>query len=266
MIPSFPDFDSAPSLLLARVLPVSTVGVHRRKEHGAFHALQRGSSFLFLKNTVLKRLAAPHLKQSVGRPPKEGYEFCVELGRYQAKGWRHAQRIVLVVVDRPEPNGQLKLLPDHFYLVTNRSERKIDAETLLEHHRNRGTFEDRLGEFNQAVGVRFSLPSFAENEALLLLALLAYNLLSVLRGELEASTPSGWDAARVQKQVLKAGARVVKGARRLLFQIAQPVSTFWKRAARRMARWRITPHPTPPCPRPYHPLPLHAHLAPVLRL
>ena len=44
----------------------------------------------------------------------------MELGPYQAEPWRHAQRLILVVVDQPDPrSGQLNLLPRHFFIVTS---------------------------------------------------------------------------------------------------------------------------------------------------
>jgi hypothetical protein len=54
-------------------------------------------------NAVLERLAAPHIWRPVGRPPKGGYEDVIELGKYQAESWRHAQRLLLVIIDRPDP-------------------------------------------------------------------------------------------------------------------------------------------------------------------
>ena len=60
------------------------------------------------KNAVLERLAEPHLK----RPPAGGYEDVIELGKYQADGWQHAQRLILVIVDKPDfATGQLNLIP-----------------------------------------------------------------------------------------------------------------------------------------------------------
>ena len=71
-------------------------------------------------NAALERLAQPHLKRPVGRPPKEGYQRLVELGRYQAHSWRYSQRVILVIIDRPNPvTGQLNLLPEYFFLVTS---------------------------------------------------------------------------------------------------------------------------------------------------
>jgi hypothetical protein len=230
----------------------------------------RGIPFIgrLRKNPVLERMAAPYLHRPVGRPHKEGYEFVVELGWHKAEDWHHAQRVILVVVDRPEANGQLKLIPDYFFLVTNRGENEKGAEELLQHYRNRGTFEDRIGEFNQAIAARLSLPTFSENEAMLLLSLHAFNLLTILRGEMESASPNGWDLGRLQRTVLKAGARMVKGSRRLWFDLAAAVTPFWKRITRRMRSW-VRPenwNPTPPPKsRKYMPPPRHAHLRLVLR-
>lgn len=60
-------------------------------------------------NAVIQRLAAPHLKRPPGRPPAEGYEKVIELGQYSAQGWSHSQRLILVVVDQPEPRSDLLL-------------------------------------------------------------------------------------------------------------------------------------------------------------
>ena len=75
----------------------------------------------------------------------------------------------------------MKLIPDYFFLVTNWEKSRRKAGTLLGFYRKRGTFEDRLGEFNQAIGVHLSSQPFAKNEATMLLAMLAYNLASIAR-------------------------------------------------------------------------------------
>ena len=220
-------------------------------------------------NAVLERLAAPHLGRPVGRPPKEGYEKIIELGSYQAKSWRHAQRLVLVVVDRPDAKtGQLDLFPNCFFLVVGWKEDELDGAAALEHYRRRGTFEDRLGEFQQAIGPHLSHDAFAANEALLLLSLLAFNLVSALRIEYEDGAGSCFDLARFQRDVLKAGGRVVKHARRLVLHVAQVIASFWQRLAERLNRWKLPPRwPQPPGPRvrAWRPPPRHAFLAEVRR-
>lgn len=100
----------------------------------------------------LDGLAAPPVYRPVGCPPTQGYENYVELGVYQVDTCNHALRLILVVVDSPDPaTSQLNLLPHYFFLVNNWAESERTAEQLVAHYRERGTFEDRLGEFNQAM-------------------------------------------------------------------------------------------------------------------
>ena len=217
-------------------------------------------------NRVLDQLAEPHLRRRPGRPPKEGYEQVIELGWYQIESWRHAQRLLLVIVDRPDSKtGQLQLLPDYFFLVTNWAETQRSGEELLAQYRRRGTFEDRLGEFNQAIGPNLSSPAFAENEATFLLSLLAFNLNGILRSEMEAATGSGWDLGRVVGSVLKAGGKVVKSGRRLLLDVAAAVAPLWRGLLERIRHW-CKPQARMPQPRPWVAPPAHAHREVVLRM
>ena len=189
-------------------------------------------------NAVLDALAAPYLKRPPGRPLKEGDEFAVELGAYQAGEWTRPYRVVLVVIDLPDPKtGLRELFPHHFFLVTNWQVEQRSGWELLEHYRRRGTFEDRLGEFNGAIGNGLSAGSFEANEASLLLKLLAFNLAGMLRGELEDASGCGWDLKRVQQTVLKAGARVVEHSRRVFVDVARAAGVLWDRLLGRIARW-----------------------------
>jgi hypothetical protein len=230
-------------------------------------------------NAVLDAWAQPYLKRPPGRPLKDGDEFGVELGFYQAESWSRAYRVVLVVIDLPDPKtGLRELFPHYFFLVTNWRAEQRDAWELVEHYRRRGTFEDRLGEFNGAIGNGLSAGSFAANEASLLLKLLAFNLAGMLRGELEDASGYGWDLKRVQQTVLKAGARVVEHSRRVFVDVAQAAGVLWERLLDRIARWwqpRGLPSGscraarlwgrTPPRPRRWMPPPRHAHLCLILR-
>ncbi len=220
-------------------------------------------------NKALERLAEPYVWRRPGRPPKEGYEYVVELDSYKAEGWRHAQRIILVVVDKPHPKtGQLELFPFYFFLVTDWREDERSASEILFHYRRRGTFEDRIGELSQAIAVHLSSPHFEENEVNLLLSLLAFNFVSMLRGEAERAFESGWDLGRFQRTVLKVGARVVKQGRRLFVDIAQAARPIWQRLIRRISRWSVPSswaQPRGPTKRRWTSPPRHAHLATVLR-
>jgi len=225
-------------------------------------------------NAVLDKLAAPYLKRPPGRPTVDGDEFAIDLGPYRAESWTRAYRLVLVVVDLPDAKtGLRKLFPHHFFLITNCPRRRRGSWTLLEHYRNRGTFEDRLGEFNACVGNGLSAGSFEANEATLLLKLLAFNLAGMVRGELEDASGNGWDLKRVQRTVLKTAARVVKHSGRLLVDISRAAGTLWSRVLDRITRWWCdaawgrddTERRRGPRPRRWVPPPAHAHLCLVLR-
>ena len=221
------------------------------------------------KNAVLDRLAEPHVYRPPGRPPAGGYEDVIELGWYQAEGWKHAQRLILVVVDKPDPRtGQLNLLPRYFFLITNWPRTLRSGEEVLAHYRKRGTFEDRLGEFNAVIGPHLSSREFVENEVTMLLALLAFNMTSMLRNEFEDALSGCWDLHRFQQSVLRAGGLVVKHARRIWLHIEESVGSFWRTMTERIgqlhlaSRWS-SPHGARR--RDWVPPPSHAHLSLVLR-
>jgi hypothetical protein len=220
-------------------------------------------------NPVLDRLAAPHLGRPVGRPPKGGYEEVIELGMHQAESWKHPQRLLLVIIDQPDPKtGQLNLLPDYFFLIAGWKAEELDGPAALAHYRQRGTFEDRLGEFQQALRPHLSHDDFQANEALLRLSLLAFNLASTLRIEYEAAAGSCFDLGRFQRDVLKAGGRVVKGAHRLKLYVARVVAPFWERLIACLNRWNLPtrfPAPHGALVRAWLPLPRHAFLHEVRR-
>jgi hypothetical protein len=100
------------------------------------------------------------------------------------------------------------------------------------------------------------------------LSLLAFNLASTMRLEYEDAAGSCLDLARFQRDVLKAGGRVVKPARRLVLGVARAVTPFWRRLVDRLRRWllpeRLGPRAGPHF-RPWMPPPRHAFLAEVRR-
>jgi hypothetical protein len=219
------------------------------------------------RNPILERMAEPFLKRPVGRPPAEGYEFVVELGFYQAEDWEYAQRVVLVVVDRPDPiTGQLALWPNIFFLVTNWTQEQRTGDELLSHYRERGTFEDRFAEIKNSVRPSLSSPRFVENEATFLLALLAHNVLGMVRGLLEEATGSGWDVERVRNTALKTAGRIVKHSRYLILAVSSAVVPIWNLFYRALSRLRVpAPKAGPNRRSAWVSPPPHAHLSLVLR-
>ncbi len=106
--------------------------------------------------------------------------------------------------DRTVEPGATLVLPGH-QLAAGVAQRRGPAG----HYRKRGTFEDRLGEFQESIGVHLSSQGFKQNEATMLLALLAFNLNTICRNELEDSTGGGWDMRRFTRSVLRVGGRMV---------------------------------------------------------
>lgn len=151
--------------------------------------------FRLKTNAVLKRMIEPYLYRSPGRPPAEPRRWLYEFA-YQAESWSRPRRGVGVVREVP---GELFL--ESFFLVTSWTPQQKDAATLLEHYRQRGTFESHLGEFKDAFDPALSSSprvknhyrgrnpkkrygtrdAFACNDAPLLLHALAFNLANVGR-------------------------------------------------------------------------------------
>lgn len=218
---------------------------------------QRRKPYVFrLKNNaVLGRLIAPYLHRPPGRPPAEPRLWLYEFD-YQAESWSRARRVVGVVREVP---GELFL--EWFFLVTSWTMDQKDAAALLEHYRQRGTFESHLGEFKDAFDPALSssprvkthyrgrhparrYPSrdaFACNEALLLLHALAFNLANVGREGLAQTTHTGWTIRSFREHLLKTPARVLLHARRAVVVINDIAAYYWQGLARFLAT--LTPQP-----------------------
>lgn len=204
-------------------------------------------------NSRLERLAAPYLKRPAGHPPVEGRVWTHELG-YAAARWDRQRRVVLVVLERPDEQGELFL--DHFFLLTNADAVEVDGRALLERYRARGEAEREFGDWKSSLALALSsaprpkrhyrgqavttpepeTDSFGANEARLLLSLLAANLLRagaelVSRGERQVMTRQ-----RFRQLVLKAAGRVLLHGRRLTLVIEAARAPVWQRFWRELNR------------------------------
>lgn len=186
----------------------------------------------------------PRLPTAEGVEPDP--ERLVE-ARYKAGPWDRDRRIVCVVVQEPG-----ELFARHFYLVTSQSPEDLAARPLLNAYRQRGTAEGRFGEWMSTVAPSLSsttrrktsyrgeLPAttthprdpYACNDVQLLISALAYSLIHVVRCLLNAASDNRWGLRRVFERVLKAGARLRRGQRRLTFVLnsaaAAIQSLVWK--------------------------------------
>ena len=98
----------------------------------------------------------------------------------------------------------------------------------------------------------------------MLLALLAFNLNTICRNELEDSVGGSWDLQRFVLFMLKVGGEVVKHSRRLVLRIAESAEPLWSHLASRLSSWRGIDTSAPKLTG-FTPPPGHSHLSEVLR-
>ena len=197
-------------------------------------------------NAALDRLAAPFLTRPPGRPPAEGRTWFHELS-YRAGSWSRARRVVLVVLERPDEQQCLFL--DHFFLLTSASPDEESPEALLDRYRQRGTAESDFGAFKSTlrttlssaprpkvhyrdlpvVGAYHEPDTFAANQAKLLLALLAANILAAGADLLSRDDTVRMSRDRFRVLLLKTAARVLLSGRRVTVVIEAARAHLWLR-------------------------------------
>jgi hypothetical protein len=180
-------------------------------------------------NAVLQKLAEPWADRTReawrATPSAVQREATIEL-RYQAGSWSRERRIVAVLVERIDGSGELF---DHlFFLVTNAALCERGSAALLAHYRKRGRAENHIGELVNVIGPKASLHELAKNEVVLLLGLVAYNLVHHVRRKLEAHLGEGVSLRRVRDRFLKAAAKVVRHARRVIVRIGRQKVAAWQ--------------------------------------
>jgi hypothetical protein len=200
-------------------------------------------------NPVLDRMAEPYLRRPPGRPPNEPRTWFYEMN-YAAESWSRGRRVVLVVLERAE-----ELFLHHFWLITSWAEDQMPAADLLELYRGRGTAEGHFGELmsvldpalssspRQKSHYRGEVPekktapgdAFAQNEAILLLNALAYNVAHAARVLVETATGQGWSLQRVRERVLRVAARVLVHGRRAILVINETSARLWSALWSRLA-------------------------------
>ena len=193
-------------------------------------------------NAVLDRMAQPYLRRPVGRPPEEPRAWYHEL-TYRAATWSRERRVVLVVLERPD-----ELFLHHFWLITDWTSAQMDGPALLALYRERGTAEGHMGELMDVLDPALSSAprpkrhyrgaaplqrtesgdSFAQNEVLLLLNVLAYDLVPVARVLIEAASGEGWSLRRVRERVLRVAARVLVHGRRAILVLGDSPARLWR--------------------------------------
>ncbi len=203
-------------------------------------------------NAVLDRMAEPYLVRPVGRPPAEPRTWFYEMS-YQAESWSRPRRVVLVVLER-----QSELFLHHFWLITNWSSEQMPAEALLELYRERGAAEGYYGELKSVLDPALSssprqkshyrgeVPqkrtapgdAFAQNEVILLLNALAYNVAHAARVLMEAASGEGWSLMRLRERVLRVAARILVHGRRATLVIGKASAELWHGLWSQLITWR----------------------------
>mgnify|MGYP000352269754 CR=1 FL=1 len=168
-------------------------------------------------NRVLQSRIAHLLKRPVGRPPK-GVKRVYGDFEYLAVSWDKPRRVVAKVEWHPG-----ELFPRVGFVVTNLP---MQADWIIQFYNQRGTAEQHIKEGKQAINwTRLSCKGKEQNEVRLQLHALAYNLGVFLQGTDMPEEMADWSLTSLQSRLIKTGARVVRHARAITFQLAEVAVT-----------------------------------------
>jgi len=76
--------------------------------------------------------------------------------------------------------------------------------------------------------------SFAQNEVILLLHALAYNVMHAARVLMERATGEGWSLLRLRERVLRTAGRALLHARRVVLVIGEAPAKLWRQLWREL--------------------------------
>ena len=177
------------------------------EERRVFYAIRLPS------NKVLQYEIAPLLIRPVGRPPKRPVILYDDFW-YRAGSWGRARRVVAKVEWH---RGEL--FPRVGFIVTNMT---AGPEGVVRFYNGRGTAEQWIKEGKYALNwTRLSCHRFVANRVRLSLFILAYNLGNFLRRLCLPQAVRHWSLRSVQVKLIKMGGRLVRHARRLIFQLSE---------------------------------------------
>ena len=137
---------------------------------------------------------------------------------YQAQSWNVPRRVVAKVEWH-----QGELFPRVGFIVTNLS---YPTKGIVSFYNGRGTAEQWIKEGNYALNwTRLSCHKFVANQVRLWLFILAYNLGNFFRRLALPEAIKSWSLTSIQTRLIKIGGRLVRHARRLVFQLAEVMVT-----------------------------------------
>ena len=155
---------------------------------------------------------------------------------YQAQSWNVPRRVVAKV-----EGHQGELFPRVGFIVTNLS---YPTKGIVSFYNGRGTAEQWIKEGKYALNwTRLSCHKFVANQVRLWLFILAYNLGNFFRRLALPEAIKSWSLTSIQTRLIKIGGRLVRHARRLVFQLAEVMVTreMFDEMLERIGRLRFNP-------------------------
>jgi len=163
---------------------------------------------------VLDKKISHCLRSLVGRPSKTKIKRFYETFEYQAASCSEPRQVVAKIESHPG-----ELFAKTGYIVTNLP---FAPKELFRFYNQRGTAEQHIKEGKNAITwTRLSCKRFRNNEVKLQLHALAYNLGVFLQGADLPEEIADWSLTSIQSRLIKIGARVVRHARKITFQLAE---------------------------------------------
>ena len=152
------------------------------------------------------------LRRPVGRPPKKPIIWYDDFW-YQAGSWDRPRRVIAKVEWH-----QGELFPRVGFIVTNMS---AGSEGGVHCYNGRGTAGQWIKEGKYALNwTRLSCHRFVASQVRLALFILAYNRGNLLRRLCLPRAVKHWSLRSLQVKLIKIWGRLVRHARRLVFQLA----------------------------------------------
>ena len=170
-------------------------------------------------NEVLYREIAHLLTRPVGRPPNRPIVWHHDFS-YQAGSWEKPRRVVAKIEWH---RGDL--FPRVGFIVTNL---RRSARQVVTFCNGQGSAEQWIKEGKNAVRwTRLSCSRFDDNQVRLQLFALAYNLGNFLRRLVLPVAVKHWSLTTLREKLIKIGAKVVRHARYVTFQLAEVAVPRW---------------------------------------
>lgn len=191
----------------------ATPVLYERLEQGGYSYAIR-----LKKNAVLESRIAYRLTRPVGRPSKTKVKRFYEDFEYQAQSWDKPRRVIAKIEWHPD-----ELFPRVGFIVTNMTG---EPESVTKFYNQRGKAEQYIKEGKYALRwTRLSCKRFCDNEVRLQLHALAYNMMTFLRAIDLPEPMTDWSLTSLQTKLIKIGARMVRHARTVTFQLAEVAVT-----------------------------------------